>query len=119
MVNNISQLDINGAFRHATTRRGHKKSYQSCIVERKKENCFGQILVRNWNILAYDTVNPSSVYHFKRSLQGVPFNGRGVSIVLVNPSSPLYTLYVLCIVNKQLVWCICVDCGLRGGGEVH
>ncbi len=38
MVKHISQLDINGAFRHATTR-----SYRSCIVKRKKENCFGQI----------------------------------------------------------------------------
>ena len=98
MVNNISQLDINGAFRHATTRRGHKKSYQSCIVERKKENCFGQILVRNWNILAYDTVNPSSVYQLKRSLQGVHLIVGGVSIVLINPSS---SLYIVCLMYCQ------------------
>ncbi len=48
-------------------------------------------------------VDSSSVYQFKRSLQGVHFNGRGVSIVLINHSSPLYILYVLCIhgiVNK-------------------
>ena len=79
-LNNISQIDINGAFRHATTRRGHNKqlSILYTVVEQKKRKLFwSNRLVRNWNISAYDTVNPSSVFHFKRSLQGVQFNGRG------------------------------------------
>ncbi len=69
MVNNISQLDINGAFRHATTRRGHNKQLSILYCRTEKRKLFwSNRLVRNWNILAYDTVNSSSVYHFKRSL---------------------------------------------------
>ncbi len=34
-------------------------------------------LVRNWNILGYANVNSSSVYQFKRCLQGMHFYGKG------------------------------------------
>ncbi len=78
MVNNISQLDINGAFRHATTRRGHSKQLSILYYRTEKIKLFlSNRLVRNWNMLAYDTVIPSSVFHFKGSLKGVQFNGRG------------------------------------------
>ncbi len=84
MVNNISQLDINGAFRHATTRRGINKQLSILYCRTEKRKLFwSNILVRNWNILAYDTVNSNSVYHFKRSLHGVYFNGK-VSVYCFN-----------------------------------
>ncbi len=44
-VNNISQLDINGTFRHATTRRAHKEKlmHRYCVVKWKNRHYFGLI----------------------------------------------------------------------------
>ncbi len=110
MVNKISQLDINGAFRRTTTHRGHNKQLSILYCRTEKGNCWKLKLfwsnrlhvVRNWNVLAYDTVNSSSVYQFNKFLQGVHFNDRGLSIVVIKPSSPFQILYVLCTGNKHI-----------------
>ncbi len=53
------------------------------------------------NTLAYDTVTPVQFITLREAFRVCILMVGGVPIVLIYSSSPLYILYVLCIVNKQ------------------